>query len=530
MAQETIKDTKAEPIDKKPEMNQTTSPSRASNEALNAKIGGQLSIAKRIGRGRLGAVYAGVHPVLARRFAIKILKPSLARDESVQRRLRRVIREVSIVEHPNVVSLVDYGQLPEGNHYLIMEFVHGSSLSKALSQEARFSVVRSLRILIQLAEALEAAHQLHVVHGDVKPNNILLMELPNSEVVVRVIDFALTQALASKASKEDPLGHLRIFSTFDYLSPEQINNARVDGRADIYAYGAVAYRMLTGEPPFVGEGEDVLMGHRTRTPVPPSRRTGAHDVPAKLDNIILRCLEKNPEDRFKTMGEVSRELRLLLPQAQSSPMEEEITGRWKLPTGAEKDIEEPLPESPTRLRQLFYDTLLELADWALKEGVASEEMGLEVSSLRKVKDEVALITTQAAIIENRFEDIRRDLRERESTLRYAMIDLNLAKNDAKKSAAGEENVNDTDFQIAELERNLADLEQKRSERFSALNQELQKNRDLLKSMEQKLAIHYRRIYAYLDDVETGGNGVEARRLHRRLERYRTALAKAASAH
>jgi len=506
-------------------MSDTATTQRVQSDVLNAKVGEQLTIAKRIGRGHLGAIYVGVHPVLARRFAVKVLNPVLTCDENAQRRLRRIIREASTVEHPNVVSLIDFGELTDGRNYLVMEFVRGTTLSKALNQESRFSLARAVPLLVQLAEALEAAHRLRVVHGDVKPNNILLVEQPNGTEVLRLHDFGLAQALIGKATEEDPLGHLRIFSTLDYLSPEQISGTRVDGRADIYSYGAVAYRMLAGEPPFVGDAEEVMMGHRTREPVPPSRRSGAHDVPPELDAIVLRCLEKNPADRFKSMDEVSRELQAFLPRAEPPALEEEVTGRWKIPPEAE-ETEEPLPESAPRLRQLFYETMIELAELATNESVASDQMLFELQALRESRDEAASVVAQVAVAENRFEDIRRELRERESTLRYAIIDLNLARSDAQQRGADAGAMHDFEINIDEHERALAELEQKRAERFAALNVDLQKNREVLRTLEQQMAAHYRRLYAHLDDTRGDLPGYDARRLYRILDRCRSALTKA----
>jgi serine/threonine protein kinase len=496
------------------------------SEILNKKVGEPITIVKPIGRGRLGTVFAGVHPVLARRFAIKVLLPRLTKDENVQRRLRRLVREASTIQHVGVVPLLDFGALEDGRTYLTMDYVRGIQLTKALDRDGRFKVERAIPILIQLADALEAAHVLRVFHGDVKPNNILLFEERDGRESLRLYDFKLMEALSIAPSEEDPLGHLRLYGNFDYLSPEQIANSRVDGRADIYAFGAVAYRMLCGEPPFFGTPEEVIQGHRSRDPVPPSRRAGAHDVPAELDAIILRCLEKRPEDRFKTMDEVSRELKVLAPKAPPlEPFEEEeITGRWKLPPEVEQEEpEEPLPQSPARLRELFYDTLIELADHAANQGKSSEELVYELSAVRRVKDEASQIAAEAAITENRFEDIRRELRERESTLRYAIIDLNLAKADLQDRGPDDSDLKDIEFQIGELERSLADLESQRGERFDRLNEQLRASREKLKSMEQELAVHYRRLYAFLDEARNEIQTDESRELYRLLDRCREAL-------
>jgi len=497
------------------------------SEILNKKVGEPITIVKPIGRGRLGTVFAGVHPVLARRFAIKVLLPRLTKEESVQRRLRRMVREASTIQHTCVVPLLDFGTLEDDRTYLTMDYIRGIQLTKALDRDGRFKVERAVPILIQLADALEAAHVLRVFHGDVKPNNILLFEERDGSESLRLYDFKLMEALSGAPTEEDPLGHLRLYGNFDYLSPEQLANSRVDGRADIYAFGAVAYRMLCGEPPFFGTPEEVIQGHRSRDPVPPSRRAGAHDVPPELDAIILRCLEKRPEDRFKTMEEVSRALQVLAPKAPPEPFEEEeITGRWKLPpeeVEQQEAGEEPLPESPARLRELFYDTLIELADHAANQGKSSEELVYELSAVRRVKDEVSQVAAEAAITENRFEDIRRELRERESTLRYAIIDLNLAKADLQDRGPDDSDLKDIEFQIGELERSLADLESQRGERFDRLNEQLRASREKLKSMEQELAVHYRRLYAFLDETREEVQTDKARKLYRLLDRCRKAL-------
>jgi DNA repair exonuclease SbcCD ATPase subunit len=283
--------------------------------------------------------------------------------------------------------------------------------------------------------------------------------------------------------------------------------------------------MLTGEPPFFGSPDEVIHGHRAREAVRPSRRAGAQDVPSELDAIVLRCLEKRPDDRFKTMEEVSRELRTLLPGTEPEPFDEEITGRWKIPPEIEQQ-EEPLPESPARLRRLFYDTLLELAEHAVEQGLAADQLSYDLGEIDRVRGEVSTIGAENAATENRFEDIRRELRERESTLRYAIIDLNLARSDVQEQDGDAAELEDIEAQITELERSLSELEGQRTERFAGLNRQLQENREKLKSMEQQMVAHYRRVYAYLDGARPDLKTDEARRLYRLLERCRTALTQA----
>lgn len=495
-----------------------------------AKLNQTLTVAKRIGRGRLGVVYAAVHSVLARRFAVKVLRPALTRAEVVQQRLRHMIREASQVEHAHVVSLVDFGQLPDQRFYLTMDFVRGIQLSKVLERDGRLPIDRALPILIQTAEGLAAANRQRVAHGDLKPSNVMLVDdSVGSEEAVRIIDFRLSPALSAGPQEDDPLAHLLTYGGVDYLSPEQIAGRTWDARADIYALGCLAYRMLTGQPPFVGDAAEVAQAHRNRDPVPPSRRSGGESVSTALDGIVLRCLEKKPGDRFKSMDELVWELSGLMPRATPvSQEEEEITGRWEIPEIEDEDEgeEEALPESPGRLRRLFYETIFELAETVVDEDVATDDLQQQYTDLQMVRDEATRLAAQAELAENRFEDIRRELRERESTLRYAIIDLNLAKSDTKGKSRAGRSAEDLDFQISELERSLTQLERQRRDRFAALNSELQEVRDQLKKMEHTMAVHYRRLYAELDEVRSSVITQEARNLYRRLERCRIALSHA----
>jgi hypothetical protein len=266
----------------------------------------------------------------------------------------------------------------------------------------------------------------------------------------------------------------------------------------------------------------VLKAHQTREVVPPSRRSGVEEVPFEIDEVILHCLNKRPEDRYPSMVEVAKALRGTAPKTDQEPFEEELTQRWKVPPELEQR-ELPLPESPARLRQLFYDTLLKLAEHLVSQEVANEKLVYLLNALSSLKEEAAIIAARNSINENRFEDIRRELRERESTLRYAIIDLNLALADINERDGVNQGQAEIDTHIAELEQNLIKLEEQRTERFAALNHELELNREKLKAMEQEMASYYRRIYAYLDEARLEVSTKDTRQLYRLLERCRAAL-------
>ncbi len=485
-------------------------------KTLGIKVGEEITIAKLVGRGRLGHVYNGVHPVLARRFAVRVFRQELTRTKKVQQRLRHMVREASTVAHRNVVALVDFGVLEDGRVYLTSDYVRGIQLTKMLEQESRMAVPRILHLLIQLAEALEAAHKARAVHGDLKPNNILLVEQPDEPPHLWLTDLKLTQAVSMDYTAEAPLRHLRTYSTVDYLSPELIKGRRLDIGADIYSFGALAYRLLTGEPPFVGSPNEVVKAHRTREPVPPSRRVGTPSIPSDLDSVVLRCLQKHPSDRFPNMDTVARMLRTMLGGVEVTPRMERVSDT--MPILREDTGEHPLPESPARLRQLFFDSIYQLAKHLVNQRKVSREVVEEVETLTRTRQEAAVVSARGESTENRFEDVRQGMREREATLRYAIIDLNLSRSD--KGGEG----GDVDYQIAELERSLAKMESTRVEQFNRLKEELNKQREGYKALEQRMVLHYRRLYAYLEDAMETVADAESVQLYKLIERCRGQMA------
>ena len=488
---------------------------------MGIKLGEKLTIAKLVGKGRLGDVFAGVHPVLARRFAIRVFRPPLVQEARVKQRLRHMVREASTVEHHNVVSLVDFGQLPDGRCYLTSDYVRGVPLTKVLTQVNRLPVPRALGLLIQLAEALGAAHRARVVHGDIKPNNIIMVERQDQTQHLWLTDIKLTQAVAPDFDSARPLRHLTVHSTPDYLAPELIKGRRLDERVDVYAFGALAYRLLTGEPPFVGTPKEVVLAHRTREPVPPSRRVGAAGIPQDLDAVILRCLQKHPSDRFESTEPVAHMLRTILGGVEVARREVRDMSTIQIPRMPEQ--EEPLPESPARLRQLFFDSIQALAHYCVAHGQGSEELEAELAALSQVSQEAHSVASQGESTENRFEDVRQQLRERESTLRYAIIDLNLTRTDLQTPGGEQRSMADVEFQITELERSLGALEQQRVKQFATLKDELNKRRERYKVLERQTIVHLRRLYALLDDLRPDQQDPEAQRMYRMIERCRNAV-------
>jgi hypothetical protein len=246
-----------------------------------------------IGRGGMGVVYRAYDLRLKRPVALKLVAPSLARDERFLERFARESELVMSLEHPNVVPIYDAGDF-DGRVYLAMRLVDGSDLGSLLRAEGALEPARAWAICKQVAAALDAAHARGLVHRDVKPSNVLL----DSSEHVYLADFGLTRSLDDEGGKA---GEDRSVGTPAYLAPEQLEGQSVDGRADVYSLGCVLYECLTGEPVFPrGSRLAVAWAHLEEEPPRASGRQAG--LPQAVDAVVARALAKDPEQRFGTCG------------------------------------------------------------------------------------------------------------------------------------------------------------------------------------------------------------------------------------
>lgn len=258
---------------------------------------GQYVVHEKIGEGGMGAVYRASHAMLKRPTAIKLIAPGRG-GESATARFEREALAASRLSHPNNVAIYDFGRTRGGVFYYAMELLDGQDLSRVVEREGPQSVPRTLHILRQVADALTEAHDIGLVHRDVKPENIMLCTRGGVRDFVKILDFGLVKDIASS----DALKITRdtaVAGTPLYMAPEAIlDPATVGAPADVYALGCVAYFLLTGRPPFPGKNVvEVCGAHIHEAPKPASSHT---PVPEELDALILRCLEKDPERRPKT--------------------------------------------------------------------------------------------------------------------------------------------------------------------------------------------------------------------------------------
>jgi serine/threonine-protein kinase len=275
---------------------------------LGQILGDRYRILERIGTGGMGTVYRAEHVILRKRLAIKVLRPELSMDEGLVQRFQQEAIAASQVGQENIVDVTDFGRTPRGALYFVMEDLDGENLQQVLTACGPLLLARALLILSQLCRALTAAHGRGIVHRDLKPENVILLRRADGSDFVKVVDFGISKT-GRERRRLTRAG--MIMGTPEYMAPEQGAAATVDQRADIYALGVLAYEMLTGKLPFQCETPmATLLAHQTRAPEPPGRHRP--DLPAELEALILRALEKRPDARQQTMLEVASELTCVL--------------------------------------------------------------------------------------------------------------------------------------------------------------------------------------------------------------------------
>jgi serine/threonine-protein kinase len=266
-----------------------------------------------LGEGGMGAVYLAEHPVMGRKAAVKFLRRELAEDKTLVARFINEARAANAIRHPNIIDIIDVGTLsPQGQPYMMMEFLEGESLAKRISRTVTLSPAEAVEVTVQTASALGAAHAKGIVHRDLKPDNLFLVpdEMDASRERVKVLDFGIAKLRGEIGSGSVKTHAGSIMGTPPYMSPEQCRGIteEIDHRTDVYALGIILYEMLTGAPPFMSAGfGEVLMMHLTVPPPPPRAKNPA--IPAHVEAAILRALAKGRDERMPSMAEFQAVLR-----------------------------------------------------------------------------------------------------------------------------------------------------------------------------------------------------------------------------
>jgi serine/threonine-protein kinase len=277
-------------------------------EAVEARKLGQYQLNKRLGIGGMGEVYLVEHMLLRRPCAIKIIRPDRADDPRELARFEREVRTTATLTHPNTVQIFDYGQAEDGTFYYAMEYLPGLSLNELVNQHGPLPPERVIHFLRQVCGALNEAHAIGLIHRDIKPSNIIVCERGGMHDMVKLLDFGLVRALSLSSADETLTQEGTVAGTPAYMSPEQaVAGGNLDARSDIYSLGAVAYYLLTGQPPFAKRSQtQMLAAHLYELPQPIAQHR--FDVPAELDEAIVKCLAKDPNQRFPDAASLARVL------------------------------------------------------------------------------------------------------------------------------------------------------------------------------------------------------------------------------
>src|SRR3954453_7069604 len=294
-------------------------------EAFAAKQLGQYRLKRRLGSGGMGEVYLAEHQMMKRPCAVKLIRAEKAGDPRMLARFEREVRATAKLSHWNSIDIYDYGRTADGTFYYVMEYLPGHNIGEIVEGYGVIPAGRAVYLLDQVCAALSEAHGIGLVHRDIKPANIFVAYRGGVCDVIKLLDFGLAKPTLEANDDAQLTMAGTVTGSPLFMSPEQASgDDAIDARSDIYSLGAVMYYMLTGQPPFTGDNPlKVMIAHASQEVVPPRRINP--EIPVELEEIVLRCLEKDPDHRFQTVVDLRNALRdLIIEDAWSS----DLAAKW----------------------------------------------------------------------------------------------------------------------------------------------------------------------------------------------------------
>jgi serine/threonine protein kinase len=321
-------------------------PTASDDDRRIGSVLGSYKIVELLGRGGMGYVFRAEHVKLGRAVALKLLRGDYAARRDAVARFFQEARTVNRVRHRNIVDVTDFVELDDGTTFIIMEFLNGGSLGHwAL---AGVDLPRALAVLVQICDGLGAAHEVGVIHRDLKPDNVFIVPTPDGAELVKLLDFGVAKLVNRD---DEDVGFQTaagsVIGTPAYMSPEQAGGMAVDARSDIYSLGAIMYELFTGQPMFRGRSfGEYVRKHLTEMPVPPRATPGGAQIDPRLEALIMKCLEKDPIQRFRNIVELREALLAMLGGMETYlPGLASVGGSGIRAVGASVSVA-PLPQLP----------------------------------------------------------------------------------------------------------------------------------------------------------------------------------------
>ncbi|MFH2008291.1 MAG: protein kinase [bacterium] len=416
----------------------------SNDSVVGSLVAGRFQVLQLLGGGVVGSVYLAENEGLDRQFAIKVLRNEPEDVAAAVQRFGRVAMAIGQVDHPNIASISDFGRLPDGRFYLAMEYVPGIGLGETLAGTGRrlTALPRALKILDQIAAGLAAVHDAGVVHGALKPDNVLLGESLGGEEQVKLIETGLGRLLLDCGLVAATELH-DIILTPAYLSPEQARGEPGDSRSDIYSFGVLAFELLTGRPPFSDEDVgELLIAHLEQAPpmLRQSRSVEVPQVPHRLETFVMQCLEKDPAARPQRLSEVHRIIEKCLGELEEpravtgafpvisatasgggadSEAEPESAG---LPEQLDADSQEPDPEQAKIWSQLGKKAL-DLAQMLKRRELSTPEQDQLSKQMEELDDQLISLEMDVVMASSQIDDLDAEYRDRETAKRHAILYL-----------------------------------------------------------------------------------------------------------
>jgi serine/threonine protein kinase len=460
---------------------------------IGKRISEKLTLIEKIGRGGMGTVYKARHEVLEKEFAVKILRSDMKRDPVVVERFKREARAASRLDHPNVVYISDFDQLSDGRFYIVMEYLPGKSLREIIEKESPLGEKRICNILLQISDALDYAHEMGIVHRDLKSENICINEKRGKEVV-KILDFGLAKIISDALDLRSITSEGQIFGTPETMAPEQISSGKIDHRVDIYALGVLIFEILTSKTPFTGPMLTVLLAHKKKEPpLPSSKRNG---LPGAFDLLVSKCMAKNPEDRFATAGEIHE----ILQDIYSKIVFKENGRKDKVKTFSNFKKEKFKAENTNQTwkENRFRQKVAEVAEHLRDRDIGSPKITQLLATILELEEKLFSNKSKLTTLLNQFDELEFTGRERASRLRHAIITLTLEMKNLISGNATSEVESDIRFQITELETRLKGVARGQSENEKMLETKIAKLRIVVDDFEYEIKLHNEQLWQFVD--------------------------------